>query len=360
MYSPKRKKPFRNNEPDTICPRTQDWAPSTENAYNNNHLYSYDSIERLIRVHQYPLKTGIQRSTTFEEKGLATHAVNCGVACGHACLYCSSKSMNRMHKAFKACGENPFEFGYAIVDANTPERIARDAKQIRTRGLIQLCTATDAWAPEAQEHQIGRRCLDAILTEPGWTVRILTKNASVMNDFEYLQQYRERVLVGLSITGTPDRNDTIRIVEKHASEIQERMFAMRTAAGMGLRTYAMFCPLLPGIANSPGQIDRLIRFAVECCVEEIFVEPVNARGPGLRLCQEALELWGYEDEALAVSQIRKRPSWSRYVVELLQNTQRAFRKYSDMARLRFLLYPKRLLDEDRAKIAADDQGVVWL
>ena len=92
-----------------------------------------------------------------------------------------------------------------------------------------------------------------------------------MNDFKYLQRYRQRVLVGLSITGAPDCSDVIQIVEKHASEIKDRMFAMRTAADMGLRTYAMFCPLLPGISDSPRQIEDLVQFAVDCNVEEIFL-----------------------------------------------------------------------------------------
>lgn len=38
---------------------------------------------------------------------------------------------------------------------------------------------TDAWSPEAQEHDLGSRCLEAILAESAWMVRILTKNAAV-------------------------------------------------------------------------------------------------------------------------------------------------------------------------------------
>lgn len=322
--------------------------------------HDYKVLSEKIRVHQYPLKTGITRTLEFEKKGLATHAVNVGTACGHGCLYCSARSMLRMHPSFKACGESPFGFGYAIVDPSTPERVTRDAKRIKNRGLIQLCTTTDAWAPETQEHQIGRRCLKAILSGASWTVRILTKNAAVMNDLDALKPYRDRILVGLSITGTPDQSEVIETIEPHASGIKERMRAMRTASNMGLRTYIMFCPLLPGIADSPAQINELIRFAVECNVEEIFVEPVNPRGPGLRLCQEALELWGYDDEAQAIQRIRQRNGWSKYVVDLVKNTQRAVRKHSDISKLRFLLYPKRLLEQDKEAIAADDQGIVRL
>lgn len=313
-----------------------------------------------MRNHVYRLKTGITRSKEFERKGLATHAVNCGLKCGHDCLYCSTGAMLRCHVAFKELGEDPFGHGYSIVDPDTPERVARDAKRIRKRGMVQLCTTVDAWAPEAQEHDLGRRCLEAILSQPGWTVRVLTKNAAVRDNFDMIEKHRDRVLVGLSITASPDQEDVVEIIEPNVSPIPERMLALTEAAARGLRTYAMFCPLLPGIANAPGQIDQLVRTATECRAEEIFVEPVNPRGPGLRHCQEALELWGYEKQAKAIEAVRTKAGWSRYVADLVANTQKSVRRHSDLSMLRFLLYPSRSLPEDQQRIKADDAGVVWL
>jgi len=312
------------------------------------------------RIHQCTLKGGIKRTMEFEKKKLASFAVNCGVKCAHDCLYCSTGAMLRMHPAFKACGEDPFGFGYSIVDPSTPDRVAQDAKRIRDRGLIQLCTVVDAWAPEAQQHQIGRRCLQAILAEPGWSVRVLTKNATVRNDFDLIEQHRDRVLVGLSLTATPEKSKIMEVLEPNASSIADRALSMVEAAARGLRTYAMLCPLLPGIADSPDQIDHLVKLAVEFRAEEIFVEPINARGPGLRLCQDALDQWGYEAEGKAIGAIRKRAAWSAYVVHLIRNVQRSVRQHSDISKLRFLLYPSRLLQEHIEAIRKDDTGVIWL
>ena len=313
-----------------------------------------------MRTYQYQLKSGISRTAEFEKKGLAPFAVNDGVKCGHNCLYCSTGAMLRMHPAFKKVDEDPFGHGYAILDPNTPERVAKDARRIRKRGLIQLCTTTDAWAPEAQQYDLGRRCLCAILHEPGWAVRILTKNAAVRKEFGLIKEHRSRVLVGLSITATPEKAEIMKIIEPNASSIQERMLVMAEASARVLRIYAMFCPLLPGIADSPEQIDQLVEFATDHQVEEIFVEPVNPRGPGLKHCQPALELWGYPKEAEAIKRIRKRANWSKYVLNLLRNAQRSVRKYFDVNKLRFLLYPSNLLPEDAQAIPNDDAGVVWL
>ena len=316
--------------------------------------------ENSRRVHHYKRQTGITRTSEFERKGLATHAVNIGLKCGYDCLYCSTGAMLRCHKAFKELEENPFGFGYAIIDPTTPERVAKDAKRIKNPGLVQLCTTVDAWAPEAQEHNLGRRCLEAVLSEPGWSVRVLTKNAAVRGDFDLIERYRDRVLIGLSITATSENADIIEAIEPNASSIPERMATMVEAAERGLRTYGMLCPLLPGIADSPDQIDELVKSAVDCKVEEIFVEPVNPRGSGLKNCQEALELWGYETEAKAVGQIRKRQNWSQYVVDLIANVQQSVRRHFDIDKLRFLLYPSRLLPEHIERIKKDDAGVIWL
>jgi DNA repair photolyase len=313
-----------------------------------------------VRIHITSLTTGITRTPEFEKKGLCTHAVNTGTKCGHLCWYCSTGALLRMHRSFKAAQESPFGSGYAIVDPTTPERVTRDARRLRQRGLIQLCTTVDAWAPEAQHFGLGRRCLEAILAEPDWRVRILTKNAAVGNDFDLIGKHKDRVLVGLSLTAPPDKSAVIRAVEPNASTILERMAAMKEAHRLGLRTYAMFCPLLPGIADSTGAITELVEFALACGAEEVFAEPVNARGPGLRLTQEALAAAGFQKEAAAVGTIRRQEAWSHYVRNLVANIQEALRRVGALEKLRFLLYPGRLSESDREWIREHPEGVRWL
>ena len=305
-------------------------------------------------------KKGIKRTPEFERKRLATHAVNVGTKCGHGCLYCSTGASLRMHRSFADHGVSPFDTGYAIVDPSTPERVATDARRMRKRGLIQLCTTVDAWSPEAQAHDLGRRCLEAILAESDWTVRILTKNVAVAKDFDLIEKHRDRVLVGLSITSTPDKTDAMSAVEPHASPVADRIAVMERAQELGLRTYAMLCPLLPGIADNPDQIDSLVHSAVTWGVEEIFAEAVNPRGPGLRLTQEALDGACYHAEARAIEAVRKKETWSRYVRDLIANLQRSVRRHDDIERLRVLLYPSNLTPACLEAIRDDDAGVVWL
>ena len=96
-----------------------------------------------MKEYQWNFKGGITRTTTFEEKGLAQFAANCGIKCDHSCTYCSTGTMVRMHKVFKQLGLNPFENNYAIIDTDTPTRIAHDARCKRKRGMVQLCSITE-------------------------------------------------------------------------------------------------------------------------------------------------------------------------------------------------------------------------
>ena len=122
----------------------------------------------------------------------------------------------------------------------------------------------------------------------------------------------------------------------------------------------MLCPLLPGIADSPSQINELVHFLVDCGVEEIFCEAVNSRGPGLKLTQKALEDRGFINEAKAVELIRQRRNWSGYALQLIQNMQACVDELFNLKMLRFLLYPNRLEPQDLAKIQQNDAGVIWL
>ena len=225
------------------------------------------------------------------------------------------------------------------------------------------CSYAPPWthgARPAQQYNLGRRCLEALLLQPDWTVRILTKNAAVARDFDLIEKHRERVLVGLSLTGTSSKDAVLNAIEPKASPVSERMAVLREAHQRGLRTYGMLCPLMPGIANAPDHIEALVSFLQECGVEEIFSEAVNQRGPGLKYTEEALRQSGLLAEADMLARIRRAADWSTYVADLIRDLQTAMRRRGMINKLRFLLYSTNLQLDDKARIEADDAGVVWL
>lgn len=313
-----------------------------------------------MKVFNYRLKSGINRSLEFEKKGLAPYTVNVGLKCGHDCSYCSTGAILRCHPAFKANGVSPFDRNYAIVDPNTAVRVARDAERKRKRGMVMLCSTTDPYSPEARQYSLGPKCLDAILSQDDWSVRLLTKSHLVAQDYPLIRRHRDRVVVGITLTATPGKNALMSLLEPHASSIPDRIAAMHQAHAMGLRTYAMLCPILPDIADDQVSLDYLVKEAVAFGAEEIFVEPVNPRGNGLAITAEILRNAGYLTEADRVDAIRDHDVWSQYVLKLLQNTQQAVARYANLKQLRFLLYPQCLSEAATRQMKSQSAGVVWL
>lgn len=315
--------------------------------------------ERNMEVIDFEKKAGIRPAPAFAEKGLATHSCNVGILCGHGCVYCSTPAVNRCQLR-KACGMKSVTTSDGVAVRADPdafvEAVSRDAKRMRP-GLVELCTTVDAWSPEAQEHDLGRRCLQAILDQPGWTVRVLTKNVAVTRDFDLIERHRDRVQVGLSITATARGETAMRALEPNASSNAERTLAMVEAHRRGLRTFGMFCPLFPEIADR--SIHDLVGFARSIDAEEIFMETVNMRGDNLPRCVDALRGAGFGREADSLAGLDG-TGWSEFTREAVRAMSAAARHFDTEDRMRFLLYPGRLTARDAAEIRRYGDMVKWL
>jgi DNA repair photolyase len=316
-----------------------------------------------LNVYEQSKKGGISETPEFEKKGLCNFAVNVGLICGHQCTYCSSGAMLRTHPTFADIQQTSFRKGYAIVDPDTLARISQNPPKLTKEDVVQLCTMDDAWSPEAQKHGLGRKCLEFLLEETPAQVRILTKNSAVTDDFDVIKKYRKRVIVGLS-TGIPaSREDAAEAVEPNASPVRDRLAALKKASRMGLRTYGMLCPCLPGVADGQEAIEEMFDAVLECNVEDIWLEPVNPRGSGLKLTSAALRDAGLEVDAEAVDTIRKEVNWSVYTTALIKTAIGVADSLGVLDKLHILLYPSDLRDEDKAKLKRCKRGkrcIIWL
>ena len=316
-------------------------------------------MKRRVEIHEVTLKRAITRSKEFERKGLATHAVNCGLLCGHDCSYCSTPALVRAHPIFQRIGKTAFAGSLSVIDPSTPSRVAKEAKRLGPGDTVMLSTITDAWAAEAKALDLGRRCLSALLEGGAAQVRLLTKNASIRDDFDLIERYRDRVTVSLSLTATPEREEVMTILEPHASPISERVAALREAAARGLRVYGMLCPCLPGIADDPGSLAALMDLVLACRAEDIWLEPVNARGSALRVTEQRLRRQGRAELADAVGAIRRRAVWSSYARRLITSAVEVARQRGRLERLHVLLYPSALTVADGDALRSLP-GVIWL
>ena len=304
----------------------------------------------------YQRTVGINESKGFAKKKLANYTLNTGLSCGHQCQYCSSPGVLRRHPLFKNMSAHSyFQDGGVIVDSDTPNRISRKAKKLEESDTILFSSTSDPYAPEAQEHNLGRRCAEIILKESKATLRVLTKNAAVEKDFDLFAKYPGRVSVGLSVTAPPSKQNIIDILEPNASPIAERLAAYEKANEMGIRTFGMLCPLLPGIATSYDDIGDLMETVLMVGAETIWVEPVNKRGRSLIMCQKALEKAGMVELAHNIDEIRSAEMHTLYTDDLIDTATNVARDLDCLDKLKILVY-----GNPENHYCKDDTAVIWL
>lgn len=168
------------------------------------------------------LKTGVKPSPEFAKKHLATHSAHIGLLCSHGCKYCSTAAMVRTHKIFKELGQTSFQAfhnGIAIIGPNIPDTMRRSCLYLSPSAKIFLTTTTDAWGPEAQIYNVGRRCLESILRYSYAKIRILTKNAAITRDYDFIAQHSDRIELSLSITAPPSKAHLARIIHESIEDV---------------------------------------------------------------------------------------------------------------------------------------------
>jgi DNA repair photolyase len=303
-------------------------------------------------------KCTVTRSPEFEKKTLATHALNVGLMCGHGCLYCSTPATLRMKaRLFQEYGGSSFKAfaaGESVVDPTTPDRLGRVLASLKPTDTVMLSTLTDAWSPEAQTYGLGRKCLEKVLRGSKAQVRILTKNAAVANELDLLAEYRERVVLGLSITAPLSKAKVTEVLEPRASTIPERLNALQAAHEAQVPIFGMLCPCLPGVADRPDDLDEMMAMIKPFEPVAVWAEPVNARGPGLALCQEALVSAGFIRIANEVRFIRGQREHFDYTTRLIGNLNVAAAGAGLKSLLKILVY------DDGGQFSGDASSVIWL
>lgn len=308
-------------------------------------------------VIQHKRTVKIQASPEFANKHLANYALNVGLLCGHGCKYCSTPALLRTHNIFQEINVSSFqamEQGIAIVDPWTPKRITKSAYKLKSTDTVMLSTITDAWSPEAQQYNLGRKCLEVLLAHSNCKVRILTKNAAVRNDYDLISKFHDRVELSLSLTAPVKNENIAKIVEPNASLISERLSALRDAHNMSIPVYGMICPVIPGLINNNDDFNQLLDSILELNPTTIWCEPVNRRGDNIINCINALYAANEINAGNALSNIRNGKNYDNYVTNIINMATYETNKRNSLNKLKILVY------SDGSDFIGDDSAVIWL
>jgi DNA repair photolyase len=247
-----------------------------------------------------------------------------------------------------------FAEGGSVVDPWTAIRVGRQIGSLTENDMVMISTITDCWSPEAQKQNLGRKILEQVLINSKCQVRVLTKNAAVQNDFDIIKQFGDRIRIGLSITSPISKENIIKLIEPNASLMSERIDAMKKAHSIGIKTFGMICPVLPGVGNDPESYKQMLSAVLECDPEAIWTEPLNPRGPGIARCMEILDKNNHSNIAAHFDMIRNSTLHMDYVENLINMSTNIAKEMNCIDKLKILVYS----NGDGYRV--DDQAVIWL
>ena len=153
-------------------------------------------------------------------------------------------------------------------------------------GRVWVSGVCDPYQPVEKDYRLTRKCLEVLL-KAGWPVTVQTKSVLVMRDIDLLRTSGD-VEVGFSITTADEK--IRQIFEPGASPIRDRIDALNTLHGQGIKTFAMIAPILPGAEKLPD--------ALEGAVDYVLVDRLNYHYAN-RVYREQNLAWALESRFFA-------------------------------------------------------------
>jgi DNA repair photolyase len=180
--------------------------------------------------------------------------------CTHACVFCFAR---KTHTYLDMDAGRDFE-REIVVKVNTPEIVRAElARPSWGRDLVALGTNTDPYQWCESKYKMLPEILEALLAAET-PVSVLTKSPLVMRDIEIFERFRDaglRVSVNLSVPTLDEK--AWRLTEPHTPSPRARLDAVAELRRRGIQSGILIAPLMPGINDSPEQVDPIVERARE-------------------------------------------------------------------------------------------------
>lgn len=175
--------------------------------------------------------------------------------CEHGCIYCYARPT---HEYLGLSPGLDFETKIFVKEeAPALLRAALAAKNYQPQTIF-MSGVTDCYQPIERKLQLTRRCLE-VLAECRNPVWIVTKNALVARDVDYLSALAKVGACGVSLSLTTLDNDLCGKLEPRTSRPAKRLEAIRILADAGVPVGVNLAPIIPAL-NEP-EIPALLEAA---------------------------------------------------------------------------------------------------
>jgi DNA repair photolyase len=199
-----------------------------------------------------------------------TWTINPYRGCEFGCRYCYARYTHEFMEM-----RDGMEFEQKIyVKQHASALLHHELRRVKPHEAIALGTATDPYQPAERRYEITRAILEEFARHRGYELGIVSKSNLVVRDLDLLRQVAQANSLSVHITITTLNTDLARILEPRAPRPDLRLDAVRTLSQAGLRAGISCSPVIPGITDSPAEIDALISAAAACGADYVFANPL--------------------------------------------------------------------------------------
>jgi DNA repair photolyase len=199
-----------------------------------------------------------------------TWTINPYRGCEFACKYCYARYTHEFMEM-----RDGAEFEQKIyVKQHTAELLRHDLRRVKPGESIALGTATDPYQPAERRYEITRGILQEFARHRGFELGIVTKSNLIIRDLDLLREVARGNALSIHITVTTLNVELARLLEPRAPRPDLRMEAVREISGAGINVGVSCSPVLPGITDSPANLEALVKEAAAAGARHIFANPL--------------------------------------------------------------------------------------
>ena len=206
-----------------------------------------------------------------------TWTINPYRGCEFACKYCYARYTHEFMEL-----RDGVDFEQKIfVKQHAADLLRQELRQVKPGEEIAIGTATDPYQPAERRFEVTRAILEEFARHRGLEIGIVTKSNLVLRDIELFQQIAKANRLFVNITITTLNVDLARMLEPRAPRPDMRLEAVEKLNEAGIATGVICAPVLPGITDSPRDLEALVKATAQAggkyiFANSLFLKPCSA------------------------------------------------------------------------------------
>jgi DNA repair photolyase len=199
-----------------------------------------------------------------------TWTINPYRGCEFACKYCYARYTHEFMEMHDGA-----DFEQKIyVKQHAAGLLRQELGQVKPGEEIAIGTATDPYQPAEKHYEVTRAILEELTRHQGLKLGIITKSNLVLRDIDLLKKIARQNHLGVHVTITTLNVDLARMLEPRAPRPDLRLEAVRELNLAGIQVGVNCSPVLPGITDSPRDLEAVVRATAKAGGQNVFANPL--------------------------------------------------------------------------------------